>query len=101
MDKERLVKRVKRAYAWDEKAATERVAEYEQFMKLKAAEKDWHATKLSPSPIVDRVWHAHILDTQNYADDCMQAFSRVVHHDPDGEEDPEARRRRYSNTLAS
>jgi len=35
-----------------------------------------------PSPIVDLVWHAHILDTHAYARDCDQLFGRFIHHAP-------------------
>jgi hypothetical protein len=39
---------------------------------------------LSPNRLVDQVWHAHILDTQKYLEDCDWLFGYVVHHFPYG-----------------
>ncbi|SPA34301.1 conserved hypothetical protein [Cupriavidus taiwanensis] len=61
---------------------------YRQFLKLAAK---YPETPAVPSELVDAFWHAHILDTRRYADDCMRIFGRVLHHDPyvgiDGPED--------------
>ena len=35
-----------------------------------------------PSPFVDQVWHAHILDTHDYKAFCEQVFGHFVHHIP-------------------
>ena len=35
-----------------------------------------------PSKPVDMVWHAHILDTQNYTRDCLRMFGQYLHHAP-------------------
>ena len=37
--------------------------DFKRFMALKAAHKDYYAALLSPSPRVDQLWHALILDT--------------------------------------
>ena len=39
------------------------VRDFKRFMALKAAHKDYYAALLSPSPGVDELWHALILDT--------------------------------------
>ncbi|MEM5431270.1 hypothetical protein [Cupriavidus oxalaticus] len=61
---------------------------YRQFLKLAAK---YPETPAVPSELVDAFWHAHILDTRRYADDCMQIFGYILHHDPyvgiDGPED--------------
>lgn len=61
---------------------------YRQFLKLAAK---YPETPAVPSELVDAFWHAHILDTRRYADDCVRIFGRVLHHDPyvgiDGPED--------------
>jgi hypothetical protein len=31
---------------------------------------------------VDEFWHAHILHTKKYADDCQKIFGNFLHHDP-------------------
>lgn len=35
-----------------------------------------------PSPFVDQVWHAHILNTHDYKAFCEQVFGHFVHHIP-------------------
>lgn len=32
--------------------------------------------------MVDKIWHAHILDTRAYRDDCEQVFGRFIDHYP-------------------
>ena len=72
---------------------------YKQFMVLKAVCKDFDATKLSPPPLVDEIWHEHILDTRGYRAFCDAAFKHFVDHDPDGVLDCGARRVRRERTL--
>jgi len=72
--------------------------EYCRFIELKITMGDYDALKLSPSPLVDSMWHLHILDTRRYSDMCSTLPS-FIHHNPDGGNDPEARRKRYENTL--
>lgn len=36
----------------------------------------------TPTPDVDEVWHAHILHTKKYAEDCKNALGFFLHHDP-------------------
>lgn len=75
------------------------VEEYLKFMKLKFFNNDFNAELLSPSPIVDKVWHLHILDTKNYARDCIELFGAVIHHNPLGGENLNMRNLRYSRTI--
>jgi hypothetical protein len=68
------------------------VHEYLRFLELKMEEDKQNVIRLSPSPLIDQVWHAHILDTQHYAADCHQMYathfprkvSQMVHHSPLG-----------------
>jgi hypothetical protein len=39
-------------------------------------------SRVSPSHDVDQVWHAHILHTQQYANDCNRFFGYFLHHEP-------------------
>ena len=56
-----------------------------------------------PCTFVDEVWHAHILDTQAYGDDCQAAFGFFLHHFPyfgmRDEQDAEDLRTAYDDTL--
>lgn len=82
------------------KAASRQVSEYLRFLELKASHEDWHASKLSPSPLIDRVWHLHVLDTANYEDNCVRACGYNIHHNPDGPFDSD-RGERYRRTLVA
>jgi hypothetical protein len=44
-----------------------------------------------PSPLVDLVWHSHILDTMAYFHDCEMLFGKYAHHKPSfgGQEEKE------------
>jgi hypothetical protein len=33
-----------------------------------------------PSLLVDRVWHTHMCETEQYAKDCMMYFGKMFHH---------------------
>lgn len=37
---------------------------------------------IAPTREVDIFWHAHILDTRKYIEDCAQLFGGYVHHYP-------------------
>jgi hypothetical protein len=54
------------------------VTRYRAFLALLAA---GHGPALAPTAEIDAVWHAHILDTAKYADDC-HAFGHFIHHFP-------------------
>jgi len=54
-------------------------AEYRKFLTLKIL----HPTvSLVPSKTVDDFWHAHILDTHAYRDDCNSVFGYFLDHFP-------------------
>lgn len=39
--------------------------------------------KVRPDKDVDEYWHAHILHTKQYAEDCQRYFGYFLHHEPD------------------
>lgn len=53
--------------------------EYRRFLTLKTL---YPAVTLVPSKQVDTIWHAHILDTRAYRDDCNAVFGRFIDHYP-------------------
>jgi hypothetical protein len=61
------------------------IAEYRKFMALIAM---GHRGLSMISPLVDEVWHAHILHTQDYAAFCQLTVGRFVHHQPNNSRDP-------------
>ena len=96
-----LLKRVQRRLGLKDREAKSALVAYKKFLELKAEHEDWDATKLSPPPLIDEVWHLHVLDTQAYGPAMRKAFGRIVHHDPDGDEDADARAERIVATRAA
>ena len=48
--------------------------DYRRFLALKVAAQDWYASILSPPSSVDRIWHAHLLDTLGYEDEAREGY---------------------------
>eukprot|EP00529_Nitzschia_sp_RCC80_P031858 CAMPEP_0113480380 /NCGR_PEP_ID=MMETSP0014_2-20120614/21845_1 /TAXON_ID=2857 /ORGANISM="Nitzschia sp." /LENGTH=354 /DNA_ID=CAMNT_0000373807 /DNA_START=14 /DNA_END=1078 /DNA_ORIENTATION=- /assembly_acc=CAM_ASM_000159 len=93
-----LVKRCMRMYGWDLPTTRKILKGYRQFLHLKRHFEDWDATLLSPSDQVDKMWHAHILDINNYLHDCILLCGHVVGHNPDGMIDETAKASRIKTT---
>ncbi|KAJ3374528.1 hypothetical protein GGF31_007306 [Allomyces arbusculus] len=74
--------------------------EYQRFLALKVLHHDNHALLLSPSPVIDQFWHAHILDTKVYTATCAK-LPFFLHHDPAGALDSSSRTHRRAATLAT
>ncbi|KNE64979.1 hypothetical protein AMAG_10646 [Allomyces macrogynus ATCC 38327] len=74
--------------------------EYQRFLALKVLHHDNNALLLSPSPAIDFIWHAHILDTKVYVAMCA-SLPFFIHHDPAGALDPASRAHRRAATLAT
>ena len=55
------------------------VKKYKRFLNLKIK---YPELNLVPTDDIDMIWHAHILDTENYAKDCENLFGYFLHHLP-------------------
>lgn len=58
-------------------AAAER--EYRRYLSLKVM---YPGVELVPNKLLDEFWHAHILDTVAYHEDCNKVFGHYLHHFP-------------------
>lgn len=62
------------------------IKEYRKFMQLLAIKgakgTKYPSISLVPSPIVDEVWHCHILHTASYMAFCSNVAGRYIHHVP-------------------
>ncbi|KAL1521743.1 hypothetical protein AB1Y20_021398 [Prymnesium parvum] len=87
-----------------EAARPDDLEDYCRFLTLKVAAKDWYASLLSPPLVVDKIWHAHLLDTLAYEEACaamgVPRDVRILHHDPNGAVDAVARAARQQRALA-
>ncbi|WP_219932527.1 hypothetical protein [Microbulbifer sp. YPW1] len=74
--------------------------EYRRFLTLKQM---YPGVSLVPSKLVDQVWHAHILDTRAYRQDCNTVFGRFIDHYPYfgiyGEDDQQALQDSFDQTI--
>ena len=52
---------------------------YRRFLALNMVYRD---QKICPTGPIDEFWHAHILDTKAYENDCQELFGEYLHHFP-------------------
>ena len=72
---------------------------YAEFMTLKIMTADYQAEKISPSLLIDQVWHLHILDVVNYVTFCRKHTGRLIEHDPLKAFDGEYKDKRIQRTY--
>ncbi len=91
--------RLARDRGWTLGEARAAIGAYRRFCFLAAIS----SAPVTPSEIVDEVWHQHLIYSRDYWDVwCGQVLNTPLHHDPT-EGGPEARqrfRRQYAETLA-
>lgn len=64
---------------WSRSKIAQVEIEYRRFLFLNAVSDE---QVLVPTRDVDKFWHAHILDTRKYAQDCNAIFGHFLHHFP-------------------
>lgn len=63
----------------DADRAEQAITQYRRFLYLVATS----GRILAPSPLIDRVWHQHLMDTKSYFDVfCPQVLGKTLHHIP-------------------
>ena len=89
----------KEGKGWSLAKTQDEVARYRNFLFLNAKYPD---QRIVPTVDVDAVWHAHILDTMKYSEDCQAIFGCFFHHFPyfgiRGAEDAKALSSAFSET---
>jgi len=63
--------------------------DFARFLLLKVLFEDWNADKISPTPLMDLVWHAAILNTRFYEQLLLRLNVRIHHTAVAGLESPE------------
>lgn len=64
---------------WSEAYCDEVELQYKHFLALK---REYPEKDIVPNKAVDAFWHAHILDTRKYQEDCAEFFGAFLHHYP-------------------
>jgi hypothetical protein len=98
---ETLKARCIREHGWQPELTKRVFAAYRQFLELKQRLEDWDAKTLSPSSLVDKMWHSHLLDNRHYREYCISACGHEIFHDPEGGLDVEARTTRIRTTQVA
>src|SRR3989338_3812529 len=81
LDLRRVEQRMLKQYpTWTEERVRIAIEEYRRFLFLAMIHPD--VPLIPPTPDLDEVWHAHILHTIQYADDCAELFGEFFHHEP-------------------
>jgi uncharacterized protein (TIGR04222 family) len=87
--------RLAKEQGWTQGYTLRAIQEYKRFAFLSTVS----AFPVTPSKVVDEVWHLHLIYTRNYWEDfCGKALGRRLHHHPGtGREEDESRfRRQYA-----
>ena len=74
----------KRENNWYEETWLLASKEYLRFLKLR---QKYPSVTLVPNELIDAVWHAHILNTEQYHNDCNSLFGKYLHHVPHLDDD--------------
>jgi hypothetical protein len=64
---------------WTRELVEHMETQYKRYLTLVAK---YPREAIAPGKDVDRFWHAHILDTRKYIDDCERVFGCYLHHFP-------------------
>jgi hypothetical protein len=64
---------------WSREVVERMELEYKRYLTLVA---NYPREAIVPDKDVDKFWHAHILDTRKYIDDCERVFGYYLHHFP-------------------
>jgi hypothetical protein len=64
-------------YGWEQSRSEGAIVEYLRFLTMLG---ESPRMELIASSDLDLVWHEHLQDTLNYAEDCRSLFGRFLHH---------------------
>lgn len=78
-----LVKKRLMRSGWSNDQANTVELLYKMFLFLAFKFPDDSLHMIVPTDSIDEFWHAHILDTVAYANDCQVVFGAFLHHQPD------------------
>ncbi len=73
-----LIKKIATQCLLSKDQATRGLNEVLRFLDL-VARRD---SKLTPSIVIDSIWHEFILFTRQYTDYCNYNYGRIIHHNP-------------------
>ncbi len=100
LDFSMLKRKLMEEKGWTAEYCSEVEGLYRKFLALNIRYPD---RKICPTGPIDEFWHAHILDTRAYAEDCERLFGQMLHHFPyfgmRGAEDRQALEQAFAESL--
>jgi len=78
LDLERPISRAMREQGWTREYAVDAALEYRRFLVRCVVSPGGNV----PTRDADAIWHAHLLFTRQYHDDCILLAGRFIHHEP-------------------
>ncbi|MDR6219024.1 hypothetical protein [Deinococcus soli (ex Cha et al. 2016)] len=95
-DAELLLQRLQHEHDWTRAAALAATEEYRRFLYLAVT----CPHPVTPSPIVDAVWHEHLMFTREYREElCAGVLGRTLDHTPGGADKTAQHHQQYLDTL--
>lgn len=87
-------------FGWSEETSLDAEKLYRQFLHLNIV---GAVQRPVPCVLVDAFWHAHILDTKRYREDCESVFGYFLDHNPGfgAMGDAEERDQAFAETVAA
>jgi hypothetical protein len=79
LDFDSIQKRLEKKLDLDSESVRECCQEYRKFLFLIHS---YPEVQVVPGPLIDEVWHDHILHTKKYLEDCKRVFGKYIHHSP-------------------
>lgn len=65
-------------HGWSEEKTTKAIKDYRSFLYMS----QFIEQAITPTGVVDDIWHEHILHTNKYTIDCEKIFGKFLHHFP-------------------
>jgi hypothetical protein len=90
--------RLQKEQGWTREFTEDAVVEYKRFLFLSQCA----GHPITPSKIIDEVWHLHLLYTYSYWEIlCKTIFKKPLHHYPTEGNDNQKHHEQYQKTLES
>lgn len=96
-DLSQIIAYLLRTRAMDSRLIAGAVREYRRYLMVRA---DLRLKDVPlGAPLVDKVWHAHILHLEDYEQMCLEAFGQLQYHRPYPDEEWERRKLEYAEVT--
>ena len=102
---ENLIPRIKRSQEFADYGTMELLDEYSKFLALKCVNDDTHSETLIASPVIEKVWSMHILETKTYKSlqkelgICLHYYPEMAYQPGEKSKLAETTKKSYQNVF--